>query len=172
MPSRSSKSNKSSGAASGARARIRARAAGGSRLSTPVAARNRRATAWKGTWLVCDSQKTVNTSTSWASAIAETSRTRRLLPMPGEPTTPTTAPWPSSARPSKPATADISHCRPTRSGCGHGGRTATGSSSSVISSRSSSDSRAGMPVSSVTASRHAGHSPRCASNSRRSDLGQ
>ena len=75
---------------------------------------------------MCDSQKAVNTSTSWASAIAETSRTRRLLPMPGEPTTPTTAQWPSSARVSKPATADMSHCRRTRSGCGNGGELLSG----------------------------------------------
>ena len=32
-----------------------------------VAARSSRATAWKGTWLVCDSQKAVNTSTPRAS---------------------------------------------------------------------------------------------------------
>ena len=48
------------------------------------------------------------------AAIAETSRTRRLLPMPGGPTTPTTAPWPSIARSNRPSTADISHRRPTR----------------------------------------------------------
>ena len=40
--------------------------------------------------LVCDSQKAVNTSTPRGRAIAATSRTRRLLPMPGGPTTPTT----------------------------------------------------------------------------------
>ena len=34
--------------------------------------------------------------------------------MPGGPTTPTTAPWPSMARSNKPSTADISHRRPTR----------------------------------------------------------
>ena len=34
--------------------------------------------------------------------------------MPGGPTTPTTAPWPSTARSNKPSTADISHRRPTR----------------------------------------------------------
>ena len=39
---------------------------------------------------MCDSQKAVNTSTPRLTAIAETSRTRRLLPMPGGPTTPTT----------------------------------------------------------------------------------
>ena len=43
---------------------------------------------------MCDSQKAVNTSTPRAAAIAATSRTSRLLPMPGEPTTATTAPWP------------------------------------------------------------------------------
>ena len=32
--------------------------------------------------------------------------------MPGSPTTPTTAPWPSIARSNKPSTADISHRRP------------------------------------------------------------
>ena len=63
MPSRSSKSSKSSGSASGTRSRTRSRAACASRPSTPVAARSSRATAWKGTWLVCDSQKVVNTST-------------------------------------------------------------------------------------------------------------
>ena len=64
--------------------------------------------------LACDSQKAVNTSTPRAAAIAVTSRTRRLLPMPGDPTTPTTAPWPSVARSSKPSTAAISQRRPTR----------------------------------------------------------
>ena len=63
-----------------------------------MAARSSRATAWKGTWLVCDSQKAVNTSTPRRPATADTSRTRRLLPMPGDPATPTTAPWPSMAR--------------------------------------------------------------------------
>ena len=97
-----------------ARARSWARAACASRPSTPMAVRNSRATAWKGTWLVCDSQKVENTSTPRRLAIAETSRTRRLLPMPGEPTTPTTAPCPSMARSNKPSTVDISQRRPTR----------------------------------------------------------
>ena len=113
MPSMSSNSSTSSGSASGIPSRTRSRAVCSSRPSTPVAARSRRATAWKGTWLVCDSQNAVNTSISPASAIAETSRTRRLLPMPGEPTTPTTAPCPSTARSNSPSTADISHRRPT-----------------------------------------------------------
>ena len=64
--------------------------------------------------LACDSQKAVNTSTPRAAAIAVTSRTRRLLPMPGEPTTPTTPPCPSMARSNKPSTAAISQRRPTR----------------------------------------------------------
>ena len=64
--------------------------------------------------MVCDSQKVVNTSTTSGRAIAATSRTRRLLPMPGDPTTPTTAPCPSMARSSKPSTAAISQRRPTR----------------------------------------------------------
>ena len=59
--------------------------------------------AWKGIWLVCDSQKVVNTSTPRADAMAESSRTRRLFPIPGGPTTPTTAPWPSIARSNKPS---------------------------------------------------------------------
>jgi len=42
---------------------------------------------------VCDSQKALNTFTLRLRAIAATSRTRRLLPMPGDPTTP----WPSIA---------------------------------------------------------------------------
>ena len=69
----------------------------------------------RGTWLVCDSQNAVATLPHCGPlAIAATSRTRRLLPMPGGPTTPTTAPWPSIARSNKPSTADISHRRPTR----------------------------------------------------------
>ena len=43
-----------------------------------------------------------------------TSRTKRLLPIPGEPTTATTAPWASMARSNKPSAAAISHRRPTR----------------------------------------------------------
>src|SRR5271165_6828516 len=35
--------------------------------------------------LACDSQNALNTSTPLAAAIAATSRTRRLLPMPGDP---------------------------------------------------------------------------------------
>ena len=63
MPSMSSNSSTSSGSASGIPSRTRSRAVCSSRPSTPVAARSRRATAWKGTWLVCDSQNAVNTST-------------------------------------------------------------------------------------------------------------
>ncbi len=59
-------------------------------------------------------QNAVNTSTPREPAIAETSRTRRLLPMPGDPTRATTAPWPSTARCSRPSAAAISRCRPTR----------------------------------------------------------
>jgi hypothetical protein len=80
------------------------------RASIPVAARSSRATVWNGTWHVCDSQKLMNTSAPQRAAIAPTSRTRPLLPMPGGPTTPTTAPWPLRAptnprRPTSP-TAD------------------------------------------------------------------
>ena len=74
-------------------------------------ARSSRAKEWNGTWLACESQNAVNTSTPRAAAIAATSRTRRLLPMPGGPTTPTTPPWPSAARSNRPSTANISHRR-------------------------------------------------------------
>ena len=48
-----------------------------------------------------------------AAASAASSRTIRLFPMPGEPTTPTIAPWPSMARFNIPSTVDISQRRPT-----------------------------------------------------------
>jgi len=56
----------------------------------------------------------VNTSTPREPAHRQkTSRTRRLLPIPGDPTTVTTTPWPSTARvPTSLQRADISH-RPT-----------------------------------------------------------
>ena len=97
-----------------ASASISARAAVGSIPSTPVAERISRAMTWNGTWVVCDSQNVANTSTPRRFAIAATSRVRRLFPIPGGPTTPTTEPWPSIALSNRPSTADISHRRPTR----------------------------------------------------------
>ena len=107
-------------------ASIRARAAAGSTPSTPVAERISRAMTWNGTWVVCDSQNVVNTSTPRAFAIAATSRVRRLFPIPGGPTTPTTEPWPSIALSSKASMADISQRRPTRFDSARAARDAVG----------------------------------------------
>ena len=115
MPSRSSSSSRSSGSASGTRARTRPARL---RPSRPLDAGGRaqqprhhmkRDVGWRA---IRRRWKTPRHHGAVASAA--TSRTRRLLPMPGGPTTPTTAPWPSIARSSTPSTAAISHRRPTR----------------------------------------------------------
>ena len=114
MPSRSSSSSKSCSSAPPRRTRRWARAASPSRSPTPVIARRKRASMWKGILLACDSQTVVNSSAPRSAAVVDRSRTRRDLPMPGCPTIPTTPPWPAIARSSKPSTVDISHRRPTR----------------------------------------------------------
>ena len=114
MPSRSSNSSKSSGSASVTRSRTRSRAAccvktldAGGRAQQP-----RNGMEWDLAGVrFAEGGEHLHTR---LAAIAATSRTRRLLPMPGGPTTPTTAPWPSTARSNRPSTADISHRRPTR----------------------------------------------------------
>ncbi len=97
MPSRSSKSATSSGSASVKAWPRSVRGPARSRPSTPDAERRSRAIDVERDLAVCDSQNVVNTSTPRAGASAASSRVRRLLPIPGGPATPTTAPRPSIA---------------------------------------------------------------------------
>ena len=60
----------------------------------PVVARINRATTWKGMSVVWDPQYVVKTGTPRPAAFATVSRTSRLLPIPGGPTTVTTHPAP------------------------------------------------------------------------------
>jgi hypothetical protein len=96
------------------RVRTCARAAVPSRSPTPLPARNSRATAWNGISLACDSQNVENTSIALPDAIAAISATRRLLPIPAGPTTPTTLPLPLIERSRIAPRALCSQSRPTR----------------------------------------------------------
>ena len=77
--------------------------------STPVAARSSRATSMERNLTgmrLAEGRKHLDAATFRQR---HRSRTSRLLPMPGGPATPTTAPWPSTARSNKPSTVDSSH---------------------------------------------------------------
>jgi len=98
IPSRSSSSSRSCGSESGICSRTVARAAASSRSITFIAARSSRVTAWNGTSRAWDSQNDQITCAPRAVASVAASRATRDLPIPGGPTTLTTAPWPPVAR--------------------------------------------------------------------------